>query len=75
MTGKVGDPGKVMTPRLSPDGSRVAFQKFAANVFDSDVWLLDLKQNSSTRFTFGPASSAVSCVVSRWQRDRILFEP
>ena len=58
MTGKVGDPQKVMTPRLSPDGSRVAFQKFAANVFDSDVWLMDLKQNSSTRFIFEPASSA-----------------
>ena len=57
MIGKVGDSGKVMTPSLSPDGSRVAFQKFAANVFNSDVWLLDLKRNSSTRFIFGPASS------------------
>lgn len=57
MTGKVGDPQKVMTARLSPDGSRVAFQKFAANVFNSDVWLMDFKQNSSTRFIFGPGSS------------------
>src|ERR1700728_1234006 len=57
VVGKVGDPAGISTPRLSPDGSRVAFMKFAANVFNGDVWLLDLKQNSSTRFTFGPGAS------------------
>jgi Tol biopolymer transport system component len=35
----------------------VAFVKFASNIFSGDVWLLDLKRNSSTRFTFGPGSS------------------
>jgi Tol biopolymer transport system component len=57
VAGKVGDPGGILTPRLSPDGSCVAFVKFASNIFSGDVWLLDLKRNSSTRFTFGPGSS------------------
>ena len=57
VVGKVGDPGGMLTPRLSPNGSLVAFEKFPANMFNGDVWLLDLKRNSSTRFTFGPGSS------------------
>jgi Tol biopolymer transport system component len=57
MIGKVGDPEGILTPRLSPDGSRVAFERFSTNLFNSDVWLLDLKRNSSTRFTFGPGAS------------------
>jgi eukaryotic-like serine/threonine-protein kinase len=57
VVGKVGDPGGILTPRLSPDGNRVAFVKFASNSFSGDVWLLDLKRNSSMRFTFGPGSS------------------
>jgi eukaryotic-like serine/threonine-protein kinase len=57
VVGKVGDPGGMLTPRLSPNGSLVAFEKFPANMFNGDVWLLDLKRSSSTRFTFGPGSS------------------
>ena len=57
VAGKVGDPGGIGTPRLSPDGSRVAFEKFASTIFNSDVWLLDLSRGSSVRFTFGPGSS------------------
>jgi Tol biopolymer transport system component len=56
VVGKVGDPGGVLTPRLSPNGNLVAFERFPANMFNGDVWLLDLKRNSSTRFTFGPGS-------------------
>jgi eukaryotic-like serine/threonine-protein kinase len=57
VVGKVGDPGGMLTPRLSPDGSLVAFEKFESNMFSGDVWLLDLKRNSSMRFTFGSGSS------------------
>ncbi len=57
VTGKAGDPGGVTNPRLSPDGSRVAYSKFTTNIFNTDVWLLDLKRDSSMRFTFGPGSS------------------
>jgi eukaryotic-like serine/threonine-protein kinase len=57
MIGKVGDPEGILTPRLSPDGSRVAYERFSTKVFNSDVWLLDLKRNSSTRFAFGPGAS------------------
>jgi eukaryotic-like serine/threonine-protein kinase len=56
---KVGDAGGIATPRLSPDGSRVAFEKYESNMFNGDIWLLDLKRDSSTRFTFGPGSTLV----------------
>jgi len=54
---KVGDPGGIATPRLSPDGSRVAFDKYVSNFFNGDIWLLDIKRDSSMRFTFGPGST------------------
>jgi hypothetical protein len=54
---KVGDPGGIFGPRLSPDASRVAFIKYATNMFSGDAWLLDLKRGSSMRFTFGPGST------------------
>jgi eukaryotic-like serine/threonine-protein kinase len=53
-TGTAGEPGSIAAPRFSPDGSRVAFRKTAANLADQDIWVLDLKRDTSTRFTFGP---------------------
>jgi serine/threonine protein kinase len=55
--GKAGDPGGVMNPHLSPDGNHVAYSRFTSNFFNTDVWLIDLKRDSSLRFTFGSASS------------------
>jgi Tol biopolymer transport system component len=57
MAGKAGDPGGVISPSLSPDGNRVVYSKFTVNFFNTDVWLLDLKRDSSLRFTFGTGSS------------------
>ena len=52
--GPAGEPGTIAAPRFSPDGSRVAYRKTAANLADQDIWVLDLKRDTSTRFTFGP---------------------
>jgi dipeptidyl aminopeptidase/acylaminoacyl peptidase len=51
--GAVGSPHRNLgQPRLSPDGSRVAFS--AADGDNEDVWVLDLKTGTETRLTFGP---------------------
>ena len=53
--GVVGSPHRGLTsPRLSPDGDRVAFS--AADGDNSDIWVLDLKTGTETRLTFGPQS-------------------
>jgi eukaryotic-like serine/threonine-protein kinase len=52
--GTAREPGTIASPRFSPDGSRVAYRKTAANLADEDIWVLDLKRDTSTRFTFGP---------------------
>ena len=57
VSGKAGDPGGVRNPHLSPDGSRVVYSKYTTNFFNTDVWLLDLKRDSSMRLTFGTGSS------------------
>ena len=56
-------------PRVSPDGSRLAFE------FDSqgnrDIWLYDLRRQSQTRLTNGPTED----MLALWSRDgqRIFF--
>ncbi len=55
--GPAGEPGSIASPRFSPDGARVAFRKTAANLADQDIWVLDLKRDTSSRFTFGPLVS------------------
>ncbi len=56
-TGKLldtlGTPGEYYTPRISPDGKRVAFSRRENN--NSDIWLADLSAASLTRLTFDPA--------------------
>ncbi len=57
--GKVGDPGDVADPSLSPDGSRLAFDMNAPKSSNVDTWLIDLAKGTSTRFTFGPAQNGI----------------
>jgi eukaryotic-like serine/threonine-protein kinase len=51
--GTAGEPGDYRDLALSPDGTRLAFAKLTGQV--SNIWLLDLSRNISTRFTFGSA--------------------
>jgi Tol biopolymer transport system component len=59
IVGKAGDPGPIAAAHISPDGNRVAFVKQASDTTDGDIWLLDLKTNASTRFTFGSSANIV----------------
>jgi len=53
--GRVGEPGVLANPSLSPDGNRVAVDIADIRANNVDVWLDDLQRNTSSRFTFDPA--------------------
>jgi serine/threonine protein kinase len=57
VVGKVGEPGSLGNARISPDGTQVAYVKSGTNLADQDIWVLNLKKDSSTRLTFGPRQS------------------
>lgn len=52
--GTVGTPGLMLTPSLSPDEKQVAILRTDLKSA-SDIWLVDLSRQSSSRFTFDPA--------------------
>ena len=56
--GKVGEPAAISHLRLSPDGSRAAYRRIAANLADEDIWIVDLAKETTTRLTFGSSISA-----------------
>jgi eukaryotic-like serine/threonine-protein kinase len=49
--GTAGEPSDYQELALSPDGTRAALSKRSGPA--SNIWLLDLSRNTSTRFTFG----------------------
>jgi Tol biopolymer transport system component len=53
----IGEAGAIMTPRVSPDGTKVAYGKVPPNKDEEDLWILDIPRGTNTRFTFGPRSS------------------
>jgi len=63
--GRVGDPGTLSNPALSPDGKRVAVDIADTKANNVDVWIESLEGGSNTRFTFD-ATEAVAAV---WTRD------
>jgi Tol biopolymer transport system component/DNA-binding winged helix-turn-helix (wHTH) protein len=67
--GTAGEPGDYQGLVLSPDGTRVALSKRSGQA--SDIWLLDLSRDTSTRFTFG--SEIVSDPVWSPDGSRIIF--
>jgi dipeptidyl aminopeptidase/acylaminoacyl peptidase len=54
----LSDPGEYGDVSLSPDGSRVAFERVQDGV-TPDVWLLDPSRHVTSRFTFGPGTNNV----------------
>ena len=52
-----GEPANITTPRISPDQTAVAYRRWSSNLTGYDIWLLDLKRNTSARFTFGAGNS------------------
>ena len=52
LLGTIGAPGEYYTPRISPDGQRVAFSRRDGNT--SDIWVANPIANSLSRLTFDP---------------------
>ncbi|MBV9574129.1 MAG: serine/threonine-protein kinase [Acidobacteriales bacterium] len=63
--GRVGEPGTLSNPILSPDGKRVAVDIADLKANNVDVWLESLQGGSNSRFTFDPSEEAVGL----WSRD------
>jgi eukaryotic-like serine/threonine-protein kinase len=63
--GRVGEPGIIANPTISPDGRRVAVDISDQKANNVDVWLLGLADTGNSRFTFDPAEE----VVGVWSRD------
>jgi len=53
--GRLGDAGYFGSPRLSPDGRRVAVSKLESDFFRSSIWTMDTSRASSARVTDGSA--------------------
>lgn len=62
---RLGDPGTLANPILSPDGRRVAVDIADLKANNVDIWLEGLQGNSNTRFTFSPGED----VDGVWSRD------
>lgn len=62
---RVGEPGVIANPTISPDGRRVAVDISDQKANNVDVWLLGLAETSNSRFTFDPTEE----VVGVWSRD------
>ena len=62
---RIGDPGIMANPSLSPDGSRVAMDVADLKANNVDIWLMSTKGGSNARFTFNPAEE----VAGVWSPD------
>ncbi|MDX2042218.1 MAG: protein kinase [Acidobacteriota bacterium] len=52
--GTVGPPGEYETPRLSPDGQRVAVVRRDPQIRTQDIYVIDLARDAGSRLTFDP---------------------
>ena len=63
--GTLGAPGFYATPRISPDGKKVAFGLVESNRTPSDLWILDLQYERTFRLTQKSGSYFGACLVPR----------
>jgi Tol biopolymer transport system component len=56
--GRIGEPGGNISPKLSPDGKRVAVYRTTGLGTPGDIWVFDLSRNTQTRLTFDPADDS-----------------
>jgi eukaryotic-like serine/threonine-protein kinase len=63
--GTVGEPAVQANPSISPEGNRVAVDVNDVKARNIDVWLENLKNGTSTRFTFEPSEDTDGV----WSRD------
>jgi Tol biopolymer transport system component len=71
VAGTAGDPGLYRTLMVSPDGTRVAFERNDPQTQNRDIWLLEFARGTTTRFTSDPGWEAFPT----WSKDgsRIIF--
>jgi serine/threonine protein kinase/Tol biopolymer transport system component len=69
--GALGSPGEHIHLDLSPDGSRVAFERLEPSTGNGQIWLLDLRREITSRFSLVPSFELSPC----WSSDgkRIAF--
>jgi serine/threonine protein kinase len=58
-TGAIGTPGGFANPSISPDGRRLGFEQTDKDGRHIDIWIYDLTNNATTRFTFGPGLNEI----------------
>ena len=63
--GRIGEPGVMCNPALSPDDSKVAVDISDQRANNVDVWIESTKGAGNARFTFDPAEE----VAGVWSRD------
>jgi eukaryotic-like serine/threonine-protein kinase len=63
--GRVGHPGVLANPSISPDGDRVAVDITDEKANNVDVWIESLQGGTDARFTFDPSEE----VIGVWSRD------
>jgi len=63
--GKVGEPGIISNPTLSPDGSRVVVDIADLKANNVDLWVESTSGGGNARFTFDPAEETSGL----WSRD------
>ena len=57
--GRIGEPGGYLSPKLSPDGKRVAVYRTTSFGTPGDIWVFDLARNTQTRLTFDAADDSI----------------
>ena len=55
--GRIGAPGLLSRPAISPDGNTVAVDRLDQQTSLADIWLYDLRRDTATRFTFNSRSN------------------
>ena len=63
--GRVGEPGVMANPTISPDGSRIALDISDTRANTVDIWIEGASGSGNTRFTFDPTED----VTPIWSRD------
>jgi len=63
--GRIGPIGVLANPTLSPDGKRVAYDSEDLRARTIEIWIANLENGNSSRFTFDPSEDATPV----WSRD------
>jgi len=63
--GRIGEPGIIANPMISPDQTRISFDLANRRENNIDVWTYNLQNSTSARFTFDPSEETTGV----WSRD------